>query len=473
MLDDADQPAAARDQAAGVVAVRRPPPLHGADVAGAVRGELGLVLLGLLPVLTVLGISAPGVAQAEIARGLSVPAASVAWVVVAFTLAIGVSRPAMGRISDFAGVRGLLLGGSCGLLAASAATLVAGSLWQLIAARVLQGASTAAAATAAFTTIAARLQGPARARAFGIVTAGSSLMLGCGPLVGALIVTRFGWRGAVASPAIAAPFGLLALRTMHDLPTHEHELDAVGAGWLIGASGGALTLIQARATHLSRSVIAAVFAATLVSGAALVRHTRRRPDGFIPVRVVSQSRLAWHFAGAAGLNACALGMTVAGPLLLESLRPGWSEVQVGAALVPAAVAASLVALASGGRLGRLGAARVLSLVAMSVAGSLALAAVIATPLTAGLAIACAICGFGGSQVVMMGRIASVLPAGEVGLGLGLLSLAQQLGGSSGAAAAAATLQGAGITTTLALVAGLALAALAALGRARRAERAPG
>ena len=51
--------------------------------------------------------------------------------------------------------------------------------------------------------------------------------------------------------------------------------------------GGAfVTLLQARSTGLSLPVILALVVAAVLSAAILVRRLRRRPDGFVPRRVV-------------------------------------------------------------------------------------------------------------------------------------------------------------------------------------------
>ena len=224
--------------------------------ARSARETRGLVLLSTLPVLTILGVSGTGTAQSEIARGLGESTASTAWVIVAFILALGVARPAMGRLTDLTGVRGLLVVGSVGLLVGSVGTLLSGSLWTMILARLIQGASTSAVASAAFTAIAVQLGEPARSRAFGFLTAGSSLLLGTGPLIGALTVSQLGWRASLALPLVAAPFGLLSLRYVHDVPVAGAAFDVNGALLLLVSAGCALTVIQAEPTGLSVGVVA-------------------------------------------------------------------------------------------------------------------------------------------------------------------------------------------------------------------------
>jgi MFS family permease len=413
--------------------------------------KLGLVLLAHLPVVTILGVSATGTAQAEIADGLGSSTAGTAWLLVAFILGLGTARPAMGRLTDLAGVRGLLLTGSFGLVAGSAATLVSTSLLTMIVARLVQGVSVSAVASAGFTAIAVQLEEPTRSRAFGLLTAGSSLLLGTGVLAGALIVDVLGWRAALAAPVIAVPIGFLALRYVRDVPAVGETLDVSGALLLLVASACLLTLIQANSTDLSAGVIAALAVATAAAGAAVVRHTRAQPSGFIPTRAVRQGGLPLQLAIAAALSAFAFAFMFAAPILLDGQRPEWSATQLGAVLAPAGVAGALVALLTGVAVGRGVGGWLLAIPAVVGATSLVLAGSLDGPLTVLFAMSASIACFGTTQTVLNAHIAQVVQAREVGVVLGLFSLVQLTGGSVGAAVTGALLDATSPTTaTLAL-----------------------
>jgi MFS family permease len=421
--------------------------------------RLGLILLALLPVVTILGVSATGAAQPEIARGLGESTAATAWLLVAFILGLGVARPAMGRLTDLAGVRGLLLCGSVGLVAGSVGTLLSTSLFTMILARLVQGVSTSAVASAAFTAIAVQLAEPARSRAFGLLTAGSSLLLGTGVLFGALIVDALGWRASLASPVIAAPIGLIALRYVRETPVVGETLDATGAALLFVASACLLTLIQAESTELSLGVISALGVVTAAAGTALVRHTRAYPDGFIPVRAVRRGGLPWQLATAAALSAFAFGFIFAGPILLQGRQEDWSAVELGLALAPAGVVGALVAWLTGELVGRGAGAWLLALPGAVGAVSLALAGTAEGPVSIVIAMSAAIASFGLTQTVLNARMAQVVPAREVGVVLGLFSLVQLTGGSVGAAAAGALLDATRPGTATLLLGGFPVLAL--------------
>ena len=436
-----------------------------ATVSASPSSRLGLILLALLPVVTILGVSATGTAQAEIARELGQSTAAAAWLLVGFILGLGVARPAMGRLTDLAGVRGLLLCGSFGLVAGSAATLVSTSLFTMVVARLVQGVSTSAVASAAFTAIAVQLAEPTRSRAFGLLTAGSSLLLGTGVLLGALIVSGLGWRAALASPVIAAPIGLLSLRYTRDAPVAGQTLDATGAALLFGASACLLTLIQAESTELSLGAAAALGIATVAFGLALLRHTWRHPEGFIPVRAVRRGGLPWQLATAAVLSAFAFAFIFAAPILLERQREDWSAVELGLALAPAGVAGALVAWLTGALVGRGVGAGLLALPGAAGVGSLLLAGTSEGPVSVVIAMSAAIASFGLTQTVLNARMAQVVPEREVGVALGLFSLVQLTGGSIGAAVAGALLDAASPRTATLLLGSfpaLALAIVAAV-----------
>jgi MFS family permease len=426
------------------------------DADAASRRErtstLGFFVLSLLPVLTVLGASAPGVAQSQIADGLGESTAATAWVTVAFILAIGITRPTMGRLTDLAGVRGLMIIGSIALVVGSVGTLVSSDLFTMVVARLIQGAGVSAVSSAAFTVIGVQLEEPARSRAFGRLTAGSSFLFGMGTLIGALIVLELGWRATLASPIIALPAGLLGLYFVRDTPAPGETLDGTGAVLLFLTTACLLTLVQAGSTDLSLSVVAALAVGAAITGWLLARHTRKHPDGFVPLRSVRREGLPAQFAALGALCAFAFGFIFLGPILLADQQPSWGLVELGLWLAPAGIVGVLAAVFSGELVVR--GASTSQLVALSVVSpaSLLLVGTLAGPVATVVAMSAAVAAFAITQVVVCARISDAVPDGEVGVVLGLFSLVQLTGGSAGVAAAGALLDVVSVDATAMLLA---------------------
>ena len=176
------------------------------------------------------------------------------WIVNGYLVAYVAVMPLAGRAADRYSLAALY-GLSLGLFAiGSFAAATAQSLDWLIAARVVQGAGAGAVFPLAVAAAGHLFEGPARARAIGVVGALSFLGMACGPFVGATILQTFQLAGGpLITPSwrwvfyIGAPFALLAgiytwaTARNWPRPTGGGSLDIVGA--TLFTSGVALGLI--------------------------------------------------------------------------------------------------------------------------------------------------------------------------------------------------------------------------------------
>src|SRR5580704_8252410 len=119
------------------------------------------------------------------ARRLGAGPGSVGLLLAAFSAAQFVSAPLLGRLSDRVGRKPLLIASLAGTALASLLTGVAGSLWLLMVARVLDGASGGSVAVAQAS--AADMVGPKdRVRVFGLLGAAYGVGFVIGPAIGGL-----------------------------------------------------------------------------------------------------------------------------------------------------------------------------------------------------------------------------------------------------------------------------------------------
>ena len=119
------------------------------------------------------------------ARHLGAGPASVGLLLAAFSAAQFVSAPLLGRLSDRIGRKPLLIVSLAGTAAASLLTGVAGSLWLLVVARLLDGASGGSVAVAQAS--ATDMVGPDdRMRVFGLLGAAYGVGFVIGPAIGGL-----------------------------------------------------------------------------------------------------------------------------------------------------------------------------------------------------------------------------------------------------------------------------------------------
>lgn len=410
---------------------------------GAVFGAL------LVPSFVALG--APTVALPAVAGGLHVPLGETSWVLTAWALMSAVAMPLFGALSGRIGLRASVIAGVALVAAGSLVAASAQGFAVLVAGRAVGGAGAGAMVVAAYSTVNERLPGPDRARALGIVAATGAAASGSGALLGGLFTSWSGWRLVVALPAAAVAVLVPAARLA---PSHRDpttRVDVVGAVLLTGAGAAVVVLLQAPSTGLPPAELVALAVLGVAAVAALRRHVRRRPEGFVPERVLRAPGF---------LSAGVVGMTVfaayyaalfAVPALLHSAG-GLGAVAVGAALLPAAAFSVLGGRAAPVLARRSSAGTVaVGLAVVAVAGVLVAALLPGTVLrVTGLGLAAG--AFAGGQAVLIGLVPRLVEARDAHTAQGLFDFVIYGGSSVGPALVG------GLSSALALDRALLLAA---------------
>jgi MFS family permease len=177
------------------------------------------------------------------ARHLGAGPASVGLLLAAFSAAQFVCAPLLGRLSDRVGRKPVLIVSLVGTAGASLLTGVAGSLWLLMVARVLDGASGASVAVAQAS--AADLVGPAdRTRVFGLLGAAYGVGFVIGPAIGGLAALGGTRLPFFVAAGIAGVNAVVALRRLPETRPQPGAGDTAGrAGRVPGALGTALRAI--------------------------------------------------------------------------------------------------------------------------------------------------------------------------------------------------------------------------------------
>ena len=164
------------------------------------------------------------------ARHLGAGPASVGLLLAAFSAAQFAGAPILGRLSDRVGRKPLLIASLAGTAVASLLTGLAGSLWLLLVARVLDGASGGSVAVAQAS--AADLVGPRdRTRAFGLLGAAYGVGFVIGPAIGGLAALGGARLPFFIAAAIAGANAVVAVRRLPETrgaqtrrhPTREAE----------------------------------------------------------------------------------------------------------------------------------------------------------------------------------------------------------------------------------------------------------
>lgn len=323
-------------------------PLRGESLGATTRwivlGGLTLVSFSLLLADASVAVVAPA-----IGRGLDVGLGGLGWVMNAYTLAMAVLLLPAGRLADRHGRRRTLLVGIAAFAAASLAAGIASDATVLIGARAVQGAAAALIAPASLAIISTALPARQRAVALGVWAGVSSVALGVGPLVGALVETTLGWRWIFfLNVPVGVAGALLTWRFLSE--SRSGSARPVNGRAVLASSAGLLALmlsLTAGSDEGWTSPRPLAFLVVAASSFAMFAWI----DGRSPIRLIDARRLGGRpFVGAnvvAALSASVMCGLVS--FLAIFLQNVFRYSQMGAALglLPMTATTVLVALVSG------------------------------------------------------------------------------------------------------------------------------
>jgi MFS family permease len=254
------------------IAATLPPPAR----PGARGVSLALVLGAQF--MIILDLAVVNIALPQIGHGLRFSAASLSWVLNAYSLTFGGLLLFGGRLGDLLGRRKVFMAGLAIFTLASLAGSVATSAPALVAARAAQGAGGAVASPAVLALIVSSFpEGRERTRALGVFTAvvmgGASL----GLVLGGLITAWASWRWVLfINVPIGAGVILAAPRFLPETARQSGRLDVTGA---LSSTAGMSALVYAfirAATNgwADRGTVAAFAAAAALLAGFLVAEAR-------------------------------------------------------------------------------------------------------------------------------------------------------------------------------------------------------
>ncbi len=264
------------------------------------------------------------------------------WVVNAYLLTLGSLILLGGSLADVYGERRIFAIGVASFGVASVLCAVAPTIETLVAARAVQGITSALLTPASLALIATRFgDEKERGAAIGTWTAWGGIAAVIGPLVGGVIVdvTTWRWIFGVNVPVVIATLALLRYAVAADElgGRRTRRIDVRGA--LLAALGLAAP-VYALVEQPSRGWTSPIVLAGLAGGAALltafVRWELRAPDPMLPCGLFSRRNFAFANVETlfvyAGLSSLFFFLTI----FLQQVA-GWSALESGLAGVPVTV----------------------------------------------------------------------------------------------------------------------------------------
>jgi EmrB/QacA subfamily drug resistance transporter len=280
------------------------------------------------------------------------------WAFSGYMLAVAVTTPTFGRLSDVYGRRPFLLAGLCSFLVGALVGAMADSIGQVIAARVIQGAGAGALMPLAFSTIADLVPSADRPRWQGYSGAMFGLASVIGPFGGGWIADTANWRWVFL---MSVPVGFVALAMVAvyvRIPPHPQRgthVDYVGG--LLLALGLACTLVAVvrggEAAPWGSPQIVGAFVTGAVLLAGFVAWERRQDQPLLPIDIFRPRAIRLASFASLLTGSAMFATVVYVPLLMQGAL-GDSATSSGFVLAPMMLAMVATTAGSGQVIGRTG-----------------------------------------------------------------------------------------------------------------------
>jgi EmrB/QacA subfamily drug resistance transporter len=315
-----------------------PPPVTPAHAA--------LVLVALIMGATVanLNLAVANVALPDIGAAFDASQTQLNLVAVSYSLGLAASVLYLGAVGDRYGRKLMLLLGVALSVPACLLAAWAPSIEMLIAARLLGGLSAGMAYPTTLALITALWAGAPRTKAIALWSAVGGAMAAIGPLVAGFLLGEFWWGSVflVTLPLAAIAFVLAA----RSVPAHVNETDDA-----VDHLGGVMSIIAVATLVIGISfapepgeaaVAAALLAVAVLATAAFVVRQRRAPNPLYDLDIAAR-RIFWVAAvGGIVVFGSLMGAMFVGQQYLQNVL-GYSTLEAGASILPAAVFMVIVA----------------------------------------------------------------------------------------------------------------------------------
>ncbi|MFH8983908.1 DHA2 family efflux MFS transporter permease subunit [Streptomyces varsoviensis] len=438
--------------------------------------------------LVVLDATIISVALPPIARDLGFTAASIGWVVTAYTLAFAGFLLLGGRLADLFGTRAMYLTGLGLFTAASIGCGAAGGSGWLVAARAAQGLGGALLMPTTLTIVHQAYAEPRRrARALGLWSMVGAVGAAAGTLCGGVLTDTLGWRWVfLVNVPIGAVVLALAALTLTRRPRTEagrRPLDVTGA---LLVTSGLVALVYGVVCFGGDGGAARggwfLGAAAVLLALFLVSQAKWARSPLVPLRIFAHRSVSSANAVMFGLGLGYLASPVLISLYLQNVQH-FSPLRAGLGFLPAAFAVMIGAQFAGRLTPRWGARRTAVIGLVLVAAGFLLLSRLGphTPFFPSVVLPVALFGLGAGLAftpITVAATGGVDPA-MTGLASGLLNTVRQVAtalGIAGFSAVANTRTGGhgyGLAFLLAgIIAALAAAAAATLMPGRTPRTAP-
>ncbi|HYB30630.1 MAG TPA: MFS transporter [Solirubrobacteraceae bacterium] len=383
---------------------------------------------------TVLNVALP-----TLVRDLRASDSELQWIVDAYVLVFGGLMLVSGSVADRVGRKRTFLVGLATFAACSTWAALSNSSGMLIAARASMGlgATLIMPATLAIITNTFTDRGE-RQRALGIWAGTTGAGVALGPIVGGLLLAHFAWGSVFLINVPIALLGLTAGIPFVPNSRNEHAQPLDLAGSVLSILGLGLVLwavIEAPVHGWASAEVIGAGAGGIVTLAAFVGWESRTSHPMLRLRFFRQAGFSGAVVSTATMTFALMGMLFVMTQFLQ-FQLGYSALQAGIHMLPAAGAIAVVAPLSALVVRRLGTKLTVALGLAIVAGGLwQISGATVTTTYSGVVVGAIMIGAGGGLVMpgSTGSLMGTLPLEHTGVGSATNGTFLNIGGALGVA----------------------------------------
>jgi len=383
---------------------------------------------------TVLNVALP-----TLVRDLNATSSDLQWIVDAYIIVFAGLLLAAGSLADRVGRKKTFLAGLSIFAAGSAAAAFSGGVSTLIAARAGMGVGGALMIPSTLSIITSMFRDPAeRQRAIALWGGTSGIGVALGPIIGGVLLSRFWWGSVFLINVPIAALGIIAAVFLvpDSKNPHAQAPDLVGAVLSIAGIGMILwSIIEAPSRGWSSAAVLAVGAGGLATVAIFAVWERITPH---PLLNLAWFRRRSFSAALPAVAAVTFGLYGALFVLTQFLQfnLGFTALQTGVRVLPAAVALLVVAPSSARLVRLIGSKLTMAAgLALIAAGLWQISGATVATTFAGTVLGMVLLGAGAGLAIptATGSVIGSVPESDSGVASATNTTALQLGGALGVA----------------------------------------
>ncbi len=370
--------------------------------------------------MTMFNLSIP-----SISADFALTSSQVSWVMVGYSILMAIGAGTYGKLTESFSFRQLYVIGLILLAFGSMIGFFAASYLQVIIGRLLQAAGASSISPLSYAAVTLYFKPTVKGRVLGTLSATIAFASGFGPVFGGFVEQYFGWRALFIVSSLSLFVIPLIFKYVPDKKHGRGSFDFLGA--VLFSAGLALVLLGVTNYWFM-----------LIAGAAVLlwfgTHIQKKEHPFIDASFMKNAPYR-RILGIGFLTfVCNTGLTFTLPVMMKnSFHLPTSK--IGLLMLPGAACAALLGSRIGGWTDRFGSSRVLVISqSLVISGFILLGvSVHLPPWIDALLIIILMIGFNGVLTSSSNLVSTTLRSAELGVGMGIFTLAYLLGGAFGPA----------------------------------------